>query len=58
MEVSVHIEGRGTSYRTSIRVDPKEPFEKAMRSKTHFWKHFMPRGAPKCLCMIATKGGD
>ena len=58
MEVTVHIEGRGQSYNTKLEVDPKEPFEKAMRGKTHFWKTFMPRGAPKCLCMIINKGED
>ena len=30
MEVSVHIEGRGHSYRTTLRADPKEGFEKVM----------------------------
>ena len=58
MEINVQIEGRGHSYRTSVRVDPKEAFEKSMRQKIHFWKSFMPRGAPKCLCMIELKGEE
>jgi hypothetical protein len=44
MEVTVYIEGRGHSYRTSMKVDPKEVFESSLKAKTHFWKTFMCRG--------------
>jgi len=44
MEISVYIEGRGHSYRTTLKVDPKEKFENSLKNKTHFWKTFMSRG--------------
>jgi hypothetical protein len=58
MELTVQIDGRGHSYRTTLKVDPKEIFEKSLRSKTHFWKVFMPVGNPKCIVKIVTKSDE
>ena len=44
MNITVAIEGRGQSYKTSLTVDPSEKLETSLKAKTHFWRTFMMRG--------------
>lgn len=58
MAITVAIEGRGQSYKCNITVDPMEPLETSLKSKTHFWKTFMMRGQQKCLVMVVNKNEE
>jgi len=58
MNLSVAIEGRGQSYKSSLTVDPMEKLETCLKSKTHFWKTFMMRGQQKCIVVLTNKGEE
>lgn len=58
MDIQVSIDGRGQSYKASLKVDPKEKMDSSLRYRTHFWKNFMQRGQNKCLVYVQNKNEE
>lgn len=58
LDISVTVEGRSYTYKQFLQVDPKDKFEKTMRTRTHFWNTFMLRGQYKCIVMVQYKGKE
>lgn len=58
MDIQVSIDGRGQSYKATLKVDPKEKMDSCLRFRTHFWKNFMQRGQNKCLVYVQNKNEE
>jgi len=58
LDISVTVEGRSYTYKQYLQIDPKDKFEKTMRTRTHFWNTFMLRGQYKCIVMVQYKGKE
>lgn len=58
LDVTVGVDGRGQSYKQTLRVDPKDSMDKYLRKNTHFWRTFMMRGQHKCIVSIQNKGDE
>ena len=58
LDIRVEVEGRGHTFQQLLQVDPKDTFEKTMRTRTLMWNTFMTRGQNKCIIMAQYKGKE
>jgi len=58
LDVRVEVEGRGHTFQQLLQVDPKDQFERTMRTRTLMWTTFMTRGQNKCIIMAQYKGSE
>lgn len=58
LDVRVEVEGRGHTFQQLLQVDPKDEFERTMRTRTLMWTTFMTRGQNKCIIMAQYKGSE
>ena len=58
LEVTVLVNGKEQSCKTTIKVDPSDIFIKSMSEQTHFWKTFVARTKNYFVVISNKSNGD